>query len=396
MTTTSNKSVLVTDGNERAALAIARSLGRLGYRVIVCSSRRKSLAGASRYVTADVQVPDAVMDPDAFVQAIRRTIDQYQVNVLMPVSEASLLAILPERWPGVSLPMPSAESFRRISGKAELLRAAASLGLAIPMQRVADSRDQALAIADEELEYPIVLKPGRSVGETAGRRRKQLVQHVGSRSAFGPALAKLDDAAFPLLIQQRIRGPGVGVFLLVWEGRTIAHFCHRRIREKPPSGGVSVYRESIAPDVALIERSRALLDCFDWRGVAMVEYKVDAASGEPYVMEVNGRFWGSLQLAIDAGVDFPALLVAAVRGEHVDRVDSYRVGVRSRWWWGDVDHLIARFRSQDELLTDELPGRWRALLDFIKPRRGIDQEEVFRLDDPRPFFRETRRWFSGQ
>jgi len=386
-------SVLVTDGNERAALAIVRSLGRLGYRVVVCSSRRTSLAGASRFAAADLQVPDAIAEPESFVGAIRAAIDRFHVDILLPVSEPALLAILPAQFPGVCIPMPSDASFRRISDKAEVLRAASTVGLPIPAQRVARSRDEASAMADD-LEYPLVLKPSRSVGESGGQRRKQGVQHVASRVDFLSAVGALDEAAFPLLIQRRIIGPGIGVFLLVWRGETRAVFCHRRIREKPPSGGVSVYRESIAPNAALIERSRALLDCFDWRGVAMVEYKLDVATGRPFVMEVNGRFWGSLQLAIDAGVDFPALLIAAACDEHVEPGGLYAVGVRSRWWWGDVDHLIARFRSKgDDSFDDLLPSRWRALLEFFTWHSGFEREEVFRASDPRPFLRETRRWF---
>jgi len=387
-------SVLVTDGNERAALAIVRSLGRLGYRVIVCSSHRKSLAGASRFAAADIQVPDAVSAPDTFVESIRGVIDRFRVDILLPVSEPSLLAILPARFPGVCIPMPSDESFRRISDKADVLRAAASVGLPIPMQRVARSKEEARAMADEDLEFPVVLKPSRSIGESNGQRRKQGVQHVVSKADFISAVAALDEAAFPLLIQRRIIGPGVGVFLLVWDGETRAVFCHRRIREKPPSGGVSVYRESIAPNAVLVERSRALLDCFGWRGVAMVEYKVDVATKQPFVMEVNGRFWGSLQLAIDAGVDFPALLVAAARQEDLESAAPYAVGVRSRWWWGDVDHLIARFRSRDDdSFSDQLPSRWRALVEFFTWHSGFEREEVFRSGDPRPFLRETWRWF---
>lgn len=389
-------SVLVTDGDERAALAIVRSLGRAGYSMIVVSSHPKSLAGASRYASADVQVPDPVVAPKAFVDAVRSAIDRFDVDILLPVSEPSLLAILPAPFPGVCIPMPSDDSFRRISDKSEVLRVASSVGLPVPMQRVAASRDEARAMAAEGFEYPLVLKPSRSIGESSGRRQKQGVQHVASTADFISAVASLGDAAFPLLIQRRIVGPGIGVFMLVWEGKTQAVFCHRRIREKPPSGGVSVYRTSIAPNAALIERSRALLDCFDWRGVAMVEYKVDAATGQPFVMEVNGRFWGSLQLAIDSGVDFPALLVAAARGEPVEQRESpYAVGVHSRWWWGDVDHLIARFRSKgDRSFDDQLPSRWRAVIDFFTWHSGFEREEIFRLDDLRPFFRETRKWFS--
>jgi hypothetical protein len=73
----------------------------------------------------------------------------------------------------------------------------------------------------------------------------------------------------------------------------------------------------------------------------------------------------------------------------------YAVGVRSRWWWGDVDHLIARFRSKgDDSLDGQLPSRWRALVEFFTWHSGFEREEIFRASDPRPFLRETRRWLS--
>ena len=86
--------------------------------------------------------------------------------------------------------------------------------------------------------------------------------------------------------------------------RPVAFFAHKRLRERPPWGGVSVLSESAEPDPRLKALARQLLDDACWHGVAMVEFKV-APDGTPYLMEINTRFWGSLQLAIDAGVDFP-------------------------------------------------------------------------------------------
>jgi predicted ATP-grasp superfamily ATP-dependent carboligase len=130
----------------------------------------------------------------------------------------------------------------------------------------------------------------------------------------------------------------------------------------------------------------------------MVEYKLDAASGKPYLMEINGRFWGSLQLAVDAGVDFPALLVTLALGGRPVPTLSYQTGVRSRWWWGDVDHLLARLRrSPSELaLPRTAPGRWRATMDFLRLWRRGDRNEVLRWADPLPFIRETIDWLHGR
>jgi predicted ATP-grasp superfamily ATP-dependent carboligase len=194
-------------------------------------------------------------------------------------------------------------------------------------------------------------------------------------------------------MQERIVGPGVGVFVLMWDGQPVATFMHRRIREKPPSGGVSVYAESIAPDPALVDRAVRLLRSFDWRGVAMVELKVDARTGTPYLMEINGRFWGSLQLAIDAGVDFPALLVDRALGGNTRGPDTWQIGVRGRWWWGDVDYMVTRLRRSDAALAlpSDAPKRARALLDFMTT---FAPDQVFRLTDPMPFVRESMQWLT--
>jgi hypothetical protein len=155
-----------------------------------------------------------------------------------------------------------------------------------------------------------------------------------------------------------------------------------------------VYAECVAPDEGLQRQSEALLDQLGWNGVAMVEYKRDIATGTPYLMEINGRFWGSLQLAIDAGVDFPNLLLAAELGQPVEPVVDYQIGVRWRWWWGSVDHLLARLRRSDAALAlppGELP-RWRAVAALLPPWREGDRCETFRRDDPRPFLRETLDW----
>jgi predicted ATP-grasp superfamily ATP-dependent carboligase len=370
----------------------------VGYPVYVCSSRRRSLAGASRYARAEAMVTDPLENPERSAAEIRALIDRWRIGVLIPIADASLLATLPDReqLPHVLVPFAGERAVRRIGDKGAVLEAAAALGIRIPHQCTAADRDTLVALAPA-LDYPVVLKPSRSVAEQGSRRAKLVVRHAASASDIAVAAAELDPAAYPLLVQQRVVGPGVGIFLLLWRGQTLATFAHRRIREKPPAGGVSVYREAVVADPELVRQSRALLDAFDWCGVAMVEYKIDARTGSPYLMEVNGRFWGSLQLAIDSGVDFPALLLSAALGESPAPVATYSPGVRSRWFWGDVDHLAARLRRSAEALSlpPDAPGRWAAVRDFLTIRPRSDREEIWRRDDPRPFFRETVQWFGS-
>jgi predicted ATP-grasp superfamily ATP-dependent carboligase len=394
---TESSRVLVTDGDTRAALAIVRSLGRAGHTICVAASRRVSLAGASRYARHRDVVADPVSAPTQFVEDIVGLTRRRQIDVLIPVTDAALLSLSRERarLGTVCFPWPDVDAVSRVADKAAVAAAAREIGIAVPRQTVVASRDEALAAAPD-LGFPLVLKPSRSMRQVPdGSLAKLVVAHAANVEEFARCLSKLTASSFPLLLQERVVGPGVGVSLLVWDGRTLAHFAHRRLREHPPSGGVSVYAESIEPDPSLVEHSVALLDRFAWRGVAMVEYKVDAATGTPYLMEVNGRFWGSLQLAIDAGVDLPALLLSATRGV-ANPVTTYRAGVRFRWWWGDVNHLLLRLlRSSARLsLPPGTPSRARVLGDFLSAGPPHRASDVLRVGDPRPFAVETAQWIA--
>jgi predicted ATP-grasp superfamily ATP-dependent carboligase len=390
------KTVLVTDGEQRAALAIVRSLGRAGYEVYVCSVRAASIAGASRYSSGSYKVSDPLRRSESFLLDLEEIVATTHIDVLIPVSEAALLVVLPNRNKfKCAIPFATATSFDQVCDKRRVLEAAKPHNISVPDQTViADPMDA--SVLEDTLRFPIVLKPARSVAGKGGERVRAGVTYAATPQKLREELNHVPHNAYPVLLQQRIEGPGFGISVLVWEGELVAAFAHRRIREKPPSGGVSVLRESIPLDRTLLSRSVALLNDLQWKGVAMVEYKLDNSGGIPYLMEINGRFWGSLQLAVDAGVDFPKLLVELALAERPSPVTTYEIGVRSRWEWGDADHLLARIlhpaSPRPESWTSGMKQRFRAFVEFVQGFSHENVAEVFRRDDPQPFFRETLDW----
>lgn len=392
--------ILLTDGDERSTLAAARSLIRAGHEVHVAAAARRSLAGVSRGTTPHVVSADALRESEVFAARVGAIVAEQGINLLVPMTDPALEAVLENRSrlpPAVRLPFPELSRYRVASDKARITALAAECGFGVPETHlIADPSAARDAIPDADF-FPAVIKPHRSVIQGPDGRHKVGVAFVADPAACRRALDALPAAAFPVLLQRRVTGVGEGFFALRWGARTVAMFAHRRLREKPPAGGVSVYRESIPLHRDLVGPGQRLLDALDWQGVAMVECKRDAATGREIVMEVNGRFWGSLQLAIDAGVDFPALLSRCAAGESVPEQRAYRVGVRSRWFWGDVDHLLLRLRrSRAELDLDaRAPSRLGALFDFLRFRPGRDREEVWRWRDPAPFVVETLRWLRS-
>lgn len=389
--------VLVTDGNERAALAVTRALGERGVRVVVGAETVRSLAGASRYCQDAFAYPSPLVNPDAFAAAVIAEAGAKQVEAVFPISDAALQFLADRQGnllSSATMPIPSADAYHLVSDKARLVRQASELGLPVP-RTVSVLDGNVEAVMDQIREFPVVVKPARSLTQTAHGWVKTSVRFANSADELRSLYRTSETLRQPSLIQERIQGPGQGIFALFDRGQPVALFAHRRVREKPPSGGVSVVRESIELPKRLADDTVRLLQSVHWHGVAMVEFKLDQTTGMPYLMEVNGRFWGSLQLAVDAGLNFPFLLYEISQGRTVGLpTPPYRVGVRSRWFLGDVDHLLLRLRKSDaELnLPAGSPSRLACLREFFRVYRGTQRYEVERWTDPGPALFEYRQY----
>ena len=390
----------VTDGDHRPALSIVRALGRRGVSVIVGDERASSLAASSRYCARRVRYPSPYRDRDAFVRFLHAFVQRERIDVVLPVTDVTTHAVCANRAQlsrYSHLAVPSLEAFELVTNKACLLEHAGRCGVPVPQTHVVDGRAQLLEVIDR-VTYPAVVKPIRSRMKNGGgwvpgsahyAVSREEVEHLFDTHAYL--------ASHPVLIQERIIGPGVGLFALFDRGTLVAEFSHRRLREKPPAGGASVLSESRPVDPRLREFAVRILGSIGWHGVAMMEYKQDRRTGECVLMEVNGRFWGSLELAIAAGVDFPFLAFQLAQGVRPDLTPAYAAGMKNRWLLGDLDHLLLRlFRSPEELrLPCGAPSALRTLVDFLRIAEPQLHYEVISGADWRPFVTELRQYVGG-
>ncbi len=391
--------ILVTDGNQRSTLAVTRSLGRRHIRVIVGETRLRSLAGSSRYCWQEFKYPSPLLNPTAFQTALLEYAQKSTPIIILPTTDVtcSLVAGVREHFPAeVIVALPDRDSYELASRKDHLTRLASKHEVPAPHTVFVDDLSNLPEIS-ANLTYPVVIKPCQSKILTARGWEVGGVEYAHSPEELVDKYRRIHQCIPYPLIQERIVGPGCGIFVLYANNRTLAMFSHRRIREKPPSGGVSVLRESIPVEAPLREHSEKILSALNWNGVAMVEYKIDQRDGLPKLMEINGRFWGSLQLAIDAGIDFPYLLYQQLTGEQVSPVDSYQTGVQTRWVLGDVDHvLIMLLHARDSLsLPPEHPGRMQTLRDFCRSWGNQTRTEIWRRDDIMPAFREIQDYCAS-
>ena len=391
--------VLITDGNERAALAVTRALGRAQVEVIVGAESPRSLAGSSRYCRQSFVYPFPYQNPEGFVATLLEMIRNHEIDAVFPISDIAMHVLGPERAQFeryTRMPSPPSEVFQEISDKYRLMQRAVSEGVGIP-ETIFVPDGKLERVIDAISRFPVVVKPGCSLVKDGNQWKKTSVCYAESRADLLQLYQEKAYLRSPSLIQQRVVGAGEGLFVLMQEGTPLGMFAHRRLRERPPSGGVSVLRESIALPKAMVEATLKLLQPVKWHGVAMVEFKTDRDSQRPLLMEINGRFWGSLQLAVDAGVNFPLLLLNMAMGKAETLPENgYRIGVKSRWLLGDLDQLIMRFKKPDRALNlpPDTPSKFRSLTAFCRFLERDLFYEVEDFDDPGPSRFEVLRYLK--
>jgi len=367
--------VLVTDGHWRKSLAVVRSLGRRGVSVTVGERTFLNTSFFSRYCARRIVYPSPRRYPDQFIEFLMEEIKKNRTDCLFPMEEETLLLLTRHRSEisrYTYLLTPDLEKIEFVRDKAKLIQFAEAHGIPTP------KTIHAVPNPHTEIPVPTVIKPRISSGSFG-------IVYVKRREDLLPSYQRVH-ARYPFpLIQEWIPDGGgtFGLSALFDEASNIkAAFVHKKLRMYPVQGGPSTLREGVEhPQV--MELGLSLLKSLNWTGIGMVEFKVDPRDGVPKLMEVNPRFWGSLQLAVVSEVDFPYLILKMARGENFDPVLRYPVGRRCRWLlFGDILHFLTnpnRFHLQ--------PSFFR----FFEPKTFYD---IISRDDPLPVLGSMATFFT--
>ena len=374
---------LVLDGGVKSALSIVRSLGARGIYVSVGGDRKGGLALWSRYASHTFVYRSPIHDPAGFLDDVEREAKRMgERPVIYSCSDATMLLLSRHRdriLQNARVVLPSAEALETAADK-EKTRALAE-SLKIPTPPVATYT-----------KYPVVVKPRHSAAwldDVGVRGRVQFAfSEEEARALAGKIKAETGEEP---LIQEWIRGGEFGFEALCHEGKVVASVGHRRMRSMHPTGGAAVVKTTVALDAGMETHARKLLQELQWEGVAMVEFKQDEGTGTPYLLEINPRFWGSLPLAVRAGVDFPFLYFLLAEGK-LDQVQAlaekpYERRVTTRHMTGDMRHLLTTLFRKDPMRKVTYPSRPRAVLDFLAGFWLTD--DVFSWSDPVPFVMEV-------
>ncbi|WP_019141449.1 ATP-grasp domain-containing protein [Noviherbaspirillum massiliense] len=386
--------VVIVGIQNRIGLALVRDLGRHRVPVYGFSTDPAAPALVSRYLHKGyVRAPE---EP-AFIDQLAALGHRLGQACLIAHVECDIALLNRHRHQlhAFRFLFPDDAHMQRVVNKEQTYLTAQKIGIAVPRTAQIRSLDE-IAHVLGTWQFPVVLKwpnpyavmPALAkVGLPFEKSHycycaSELLHYVRQFASINQ---------FPL-IQEYCPGDGLGISMFVAGGHACQVFQHRRIHEWPPEGGVSSMAQSEAPAPALVAQSVALLRALDWEGIAMVEYRMDPTTGQAVLMEVNGRYWGSLALASHAGVSFPWLAYQAMILHQPIRPIPYRSGIRLRCMIEETKRLL-RILFQQHRIADQslrywrLPELCRYFIDFFRPHTAYP---LLQRDDLMPFVRDTR------
>ena len=355
--------ILVLDAEMRNSLAIIRSLGRKNF-IIDCGGRtRCETSFFSKYCNNKIIYPSPSKDTRNFVDFVLELVEREQYEMIIPVTDKTVVPLVKEKKKFeryTHLPYPEYSTLDLAINKENTLRIAKDIGVPCPTTYFYDHFDD---IDPNIMEYPLISKPrisSTTLGFMLYKSKEELLQQ----------LPLFSSSESPPLFQEFIPRDGeIGVYTLFdSNSEPVALTVQRRLHSYPVTGGPSTLRETIRYDEA-VHLAFRLLKAMKWRGLAMVEFRIDARTGKPVLMEVNPRFWGSLQLSILAGVDFPYLLYQITMNGKIEPVMDYKIGVQCRWllagdilWYLHSPHKLHNLKEfirldiPDDIISWEDPG----------------------------------------
>jgi predicted ATP-grasp superfamily ATP-dependent carboligase len=387
----------VLDGHTNPALAFARSLGRAGHWVAVGHHVGAfSRAALSRYCKGDFEYPVPTSETQDFIAAVRKYVQKEEIDLVAPMSDWTVYPLSRgrEQFEGVArLLVPPHEALEIASDKHQTILTARALNIPVPETLLVASLDDLGRL--RSLDFPLVIKDRFSVRWLDDRVVFGSTDYAFSREDLSQIVTKRLNRAGDVLVQRFAGGVGVGFSCFAVGGSVHLPFQWERIREVDPRGSGSCARKSVALDPQILAYSRALVKALGFSGILMVEFKKDRSSGRFTLMEINPRPWGSMQLPIDCGIDYPLYLIRqCLEGEALPERVEYKKGITCRWLAGDLIHLLNVLARKPAGWPTPLPSFSASLIKILIPwYPGLRYDDLW-LSDPRPGIAGVSRWFQ--
>ncbi len=356
-------------GNARGGLAAARQLTRAGWSVSAATVDTRGLLAWSRMTRMVFHVPPPERDLDAFIAATSAAIESSGSELVLPGSDAELVALSRERARiDAVVPLADDAIVRRSIDKLEVVRAAVKVGMRAPTT-VPASRE-ALARAA----YPVVVKSRfhwlpEHGGAAPSRLDAAVCRDLGSATAYAEEMRRRGGEP---LLQEVVEGDPVNVHVVTDRAGAVVSMLQQDSARLfyPPGAGVRVRSVVVPLDSSLADGIPLLMRELGWFGFAGLAF-LRGADGIPRLIDFNGRIPSNLEASAGAGLDCMTIWTALATNRPLPPIPAPTLGKRFQVLETDLRRALHERRG----------GLLRDIVGTLAYAPGA-QHTVTKWDDP--------------
>jgi len=352
-------------------------------------------AKLSKYCREHFEYPVSTADTRVFTGEVVEYATRNKVELIIPITDWTVLPLSQLRnqvTEAAKVALPSPPAVELASDKYRTVELARSLGIPVPATWLITSPSELEGLPP--MAFPVVVKDRFSVRWAGAHAVFGSVAYAYTRAELSQKVTDRLREAGDVLVQEFVRGTGIGFSCFSLGGKMHIPFQWERVRETDPRGSGSSARRSIAVSPEVRSFSGQLIDRAGFEGIAMVEFKREPVSRRPVLMEINGRPWGSIQLAVASGVDYPRYVADWWLERAAPPLDlPFRTGITCRRMAGELTHLENLRRGTPPGWPVPYPPFWSSLVKIAVPWYPGLRYDDFASSDPRPGAAEIANWF---
>ncbi|MHA7141112.1 ATP-grasp domain-containing protein [Arthrobacter sp. Sr33] len=361
------RALVISTSRDRGALAAVRSLRQSGWVVGVGTPDGGGMLGASVACSARHVVPRPRLDGAAFIEGVRRAVALGSYDIVFGGGDDWMAALATYRDDiPTRVAHPPADVVNAALNKVELSALAHQIGLSAP--RTVQASDEAI----EQWQGPVVVKCLTHWAHGQTRPHRIEAKLFPDIISAGPQIERVRKAGAEPILQEPIKGHLGALIGIFHDGHLDGRVQQVTSRLWPTPNGVSTRAETVRVDEDLAARVEALLRELGWWGLVELQFLIDD-DGVHHLIDLNGRFFGSMALTNAARPGLTDLWGRLVLGEKMQTLPDAAPGMRYAWTAGDLRRASVEQRG----------GRVADVVDTLR-WAGQARHSVWDLKDPGP------------
>ncbi len=302
-------SVLIPDGETHLLIYAINCLSQApGISIFVMSSSKGNAVRFSRYISKFTYYPKTE-DDQKWIEHINTEVKRHKIDIVMPIFEKGIRRLIENQefldQKDCLVSLPDLETFNTTINKWELATYCTKNEIPVPKSFLYLPEEKLTDAFFTEITFPVIVKPlegfGGGLGIEVFANKEDLAKYLN------------EAASQPIIIQDFIKGYDIDCSILAAEGKIVAHTIQKGFMQGDTPYAPQVGIEFL-DNPELLKVVEKLIYSLKWNGVAHLDLRYDEENATYKIIELNPRFWGSMDASCLMGINFPYLLILSALG----------------------------------------------------------------------------------